>query len=232
MKMMIKLQSNLVTMDDEATVTFNVINESNGIATLLSLEITNSNTEYFNVSKDIQKTNLLAGENTNVTITVSLKKLPISESVSSSIKLKIKANPIENEETLYLYGNPNTPGIQTYTNYYDLNKNVFLSKRGNNIELCIIKKGTVTCMTNDYNTSDSVMIRAIRGENDEGYCSFGAMDHPDCDPWEDEDCELINMSSCSYNGLSCNISSDNYISCYDNTTNARCYINTEGAGCN
>ena len=47
MKMMIKLQSNLVTMDDEATVTFNVINESNGIATLLSLEITNSNTAIF-----------------------------------------------------------------------------------------------------------------------------------------------------------------------------------------
>ena len=64
--------SELATIDDEATVTFNVINESNGIATLLSLEITNSNTEYFNVSKDIQKTNLLAGENTNVTITVSL----------------------------------------------------------------------------------------------------------------------------------------------------------------
>lgn len=103
--------SELATIDDEATVTFNVINESNGIAALLSLEITNSNTEYFNVSKDIQKTNLLAGENNNITITVSLKKLPISESVSSSIKLKIKANPIENEETLYAYGNPDTPGI-------------------------------------------------------------------------------------------------------------------------
>lgn len=63
--------SDLATMDDVATATFNVINESNGIATLLSLEITNSNTEYFNVSKDIQKSNLLAGENTNVTITVS-----------------------------------------------------------------------------------------------------------------------------------------------------------------
>ena len=103
--------SELATMDDEATVTFNVINESNGIAALLPLEITNSNTEYFNVSKDIQKTNLLAGENNNITITVSLKKLPISESVSSSIKLKIKSNPIENEETLYAYGNPDTPGI-------------------------------------------------------------------------------------------------------------------------
>ena len=103
--------SELATIDDEATVTFNVINESNGIAALLSLEITNSNTEYFNVSKDIQKTNLLAGENNNITITVSLKKLPISESVSSSIKLKIKSNPIENEETLYAYGNPDTPGI-------------------------------------------------------------------------------------------------------------------------
>lgn len=103
--------SGLATIDDEATVTFNVINESNGIAALLSLKITNSNTEYFNVSKDIQKTNLLAGENNNITITVSLKKLPISESVSSSIKLKIKANPIENEETLYAYGNPDTPGI-------------------------------------------------------------------------------------------------------------------------
>ena len=153
--------------------------------------------------------------------------------MSSSIKLKIKARPIENEETLYLYGNPNTPGIQTYTNYYDLNKNVFLSKRGNDIELCIIKKGAVTCMTNDYNTSDSVMIRAIRGENDEGYCSIGADTPPDCDPFEDEDCESINMSSCSYNGLSCNMSSDNYISCSDNSTNARCYINSEGeAGCN
>ena len=103
--------SELATMDDEATVTFNVINESNGIAALLPLEITNSNTEYFNVSKDIQKTNLLAGENNNITITVSLKKLPISESVSSSIKLKIKSNPIENEVTLYAYGNPDTPGI-------------------------------------------------------------------------------------------------------------------------
>lgn len=103
--------SELATIDDEATVTFNVINESNGIAALLSLKITNSNTEYFNVSKDIQKTNLLAGENNNITITVSLKKLPISESVSSSIKLKIKSNPIENEETLYAYGNPDTPGI-------------------------------------------------------------------------------------------------------------------------
>ena len=76
------------------------------------------------------------------------------------------------------------------------------------------------------------MIRAIRGENDKGRCSFGA-DTPGCNPFEDEDCELINISSFSYNGLSCNMSSENNINCNDNSTNAKCYINSNGeSGCN
>ena len=44
-----------------------------------------------------------------------------------------------------------------------LHKNVFTSKRNNKTEICINKKGIVTCITNDYNTSDILMIRAIRG---------------------------------------------------------------------
>ena len=223
--------SDLVSMSDSATATYNIVNESNGIAAAVSLEIKNNNTEYFNVTKTIQKTNLLAGENTNVTISVTLNKVPVEDAVSSSISIKIKAEPIENDVTIYAYGDPDTVGIQTYTNYYDINKNVFISKRGNNKEICINKRGIITCMSNNYNDSYK-MVQAIRGSNDEGTCAFGA--ESDCDDsFGDEDCEIINESSCNYNGLNCFMTSQNYVSCSDTSTNARCSINSNGiASCN
>ena len=43
----------------------------------------------------------------------------------------------------------------------------------------------VTCASNDYNNNYKI-IQLIRGENDEGICSFGAGVPSYCDSFEDE----------------------------------------------
>ena len=89
--------NNLVTAKESAIAEYTVINESNGIGTQISLNLVNTNTEYFKVTKTIDDIELQAGETTKVRIVVELLKTPIDHSETAVITGTIVASPIEND---------------------------------------------------------------------------------------------------------------------------------------
>ena len=77
------------------SATYTVQNVSTDISADLSVSKTNSNTEYFTISSKLEKTSLIAGEATTLTVTVELTKVPITESVDSTIGVQLIAMPVE-----------------------------------------------------------------------------------------------------------------------------------------
>ena len=75
--------------------TYTVQNVSTDISADLAVSTTNSNTEYFTISSRLEKTSLVVGEATTLTVTVELTKIPITESVSSAIGVQLVAMPVE-----------------------------------------------------------------------------------------------------------------------------------------
>ena len=86
----------LTKVGDTAVASYTVLNDSNGIGTRVSLNLTNSNIEYFNVTETIADAELQAGESTAVTITVTMVKTPIESAVTTSITGILTASPLEN----------------------------------------------------------------------------------------------------------------------------------------
>lgn len=89
--------SNLTTIGDTVTFTIPVINESDGIKANISAEVTNNNEEYFNVTATPTAETLLNdnGATTNVTVTVSVVKVPKVNDVEGTFKVTLTANPVE-----------------------------------------------------------------------------------------------------------------------------------------
>lgn len=90
--------SGLTSKGETVTAIYTVKNASTDILADLSVETTNSNTEYFSIKSEFEKTSLVAGETTTLTVTVKLIKTPISENVSSEIGIEIIAAPSEQQE--------------------------------------------------------------------------------------------------------------------------------------
>ena len=82
--------------NDTVEVTLKVKNESNGVGARISLNLFNSDTEYFLVTENIADNILQAGDVTNVVVTVKMLKTPIQSDVSASITARLVAEPIEN----------------------------------------------------------------------------------------------------------------------------------------
>ena len=89
--------STLTGLGDSEVATFRVKNESKGIGADISLSVTSSNSEYFKVTEYVQDTQLQAGDETTVTVTVEMIKTPINDAVSTNITAKLIANAIEDE---------------------------------------------------------------------------------------------------------------------------------------
>ena len=85
----------LIQKGDIVIVAYTVQNVSTDISADLSVSTTNSNTEYFTLSSKLDKTSLIAGEATTLTVIVELTKLPITESVNSTIGVQLVAMPVE-----------------------------------------------------------------------------------------------------------------------------------------
>ena len=82
---------------DYAIATYTIINNSNDVGAKLSLELTNSNADYFKVTETITDTELQAGDTTTGTVKVEMIKTPVQESVTTSITAKIKSTAVEND---------------------------------------------------------------------------------------------------------------------------------------
>ena len=81
---------------DYAIATYTIINNSNDVGAKLSLELTNSNADYFKVTETITDTELQAGDTTTGTVKVEMIKTPLTNEVTTSITAKIKASALEN----------------------------------------------------------------------------------------------------------------------------------------
>ena len=82
---------------DEATATYTVLNDSNGVGADISLQLTNSNNEYFKVTTTVVDDTLQAGEETDVRVKVEMLKTPIESAVSTNISATLVATPLEND---------------------------------------------------------------------------------------------------------------------------------------
>ncbi len=106
---------------DSATAEYTVVNDSNSIGANISLELTNTNTEYFRVTETILDKQLQAGDTTKVRITVELLKTPISEVLTSDIIARLEAEPIENASATST-ASDSVVGIRPYT--YTINNSI------------------------------------------------------------------------------------------------------------
>ena len=85
---------------DYAEAKYTVSNDSVGIGTEISLNVTTTNTEYFKVTETIDDNKLQAGEETTATIKVEMLKTPITDSVTASVTAKVIATPLENSSAI------------------------------------------------------------------------------------------------------------------------------------
>lgn len=81
---------------DYAIAKYIIRNDSNDIGAKISLNLSNSNSEYFNVVETIEDDELQAGDETVATVRIELIKTPITNIELTSVTSKIKARPIDN----------------------------------------------------------------------------------------------------------------------------------------
>ena len=88
--------SNMTNVGDKVVLTIPVINESNGIKAGLSTEITNNNSEYFNVTAETATNTLNSnGATTTITVTVEVIKVPENNDVEGTFTVTLTADPTE-----------------------------------------------------------------------------------------------------------------------------------------
>lgn len=87
---------NRITDDNDTVyVKYDVYNNLDQYNADLDIELTNSNPDYFRVTKQIEKKTLNEKEKTTVTFTVELIKAPIHSEETTSVTGKIIAKPIK-----------------------------------------------------------------------------------------------------------------------------------------
>ena len=87
----------LTKVGDYAEAKYTVSNDSNTVGAEISLNVTNSNNEYFKVTETILDNKLQAGETTTATVKVEMTKTPINNDVTTSVTARLKTSPLENE---------------------------------------------------------------------------------------------------------------------------------------
>ena len=87
----------LTKVGDYAEAVYIVRNDSNGVGAEISLNLSNTNNEYFKVTETILDNKLQAGEETTAKVKVEMIKTPITDSVSTSITATLIATPLEND---------------------------------------------------------------------------------------------------------------------------------------
>lgn len=85
----------LTVEENTENVTYIIQNTSKDLSADLSIETTNSNKEYFEVETKLEKTRLIKGEATKVSIKIKLIKKPIIEHVNTTIGIRINAMPVQ-----------------------------------------------------------------------------------------------------------------------------------------
>ena len=87
--------SGLSSKGEVVTARYTIQNTSADLSANLSATLSNSNTEFFNVTYDFESESITSAEATTITVTVELLKTPIEESVSSTVGIQIVAEPVQ-----------------------------------------------------------------------------------------------------------------------------------------
>lgn len=87
----------LVAKGDSVTATYEIQNVSADLSASLAIPtVTNSNTEYFSVTTDMDEAVTLASnEKTTITVTVELIKTPIDADQETTINVSLVASPLQ-----------------------------------------------------------------------------------------------------------------------------------------
>ena len=85
----------LTAKGDSVTATYTIQNTSADLSANLSADISNSNTEFFNVTQTIAKKTIEKGAATTITVTVELIKTPITQNENSTIGVTVVAEPVQ-----------------------------------------------------------------------------------------------------------------------------------------
>ena len=105
----------LSKIGDYAEATYTVLNDSNGVGANISLQLTNSNNEYFKVTETVVDSQLQAGETTTVTVKVEMIKALIDTGVSTNITATLVATPIDNAAAIGEETNSKESSYKVYT---------------------------------------------------------------------------------------------------------------------
>lgn len=97
--------SGVLVKGDTVTVTYKIKNNSKGIGTNISVDITNSNQTFFKTKVTLIDRVLQPGDTTIATVTVECKKTPIEENATSQIIANLHAEPIEESTATGEYNN-------------------------------------------------------------------------------------------------------------------------------
>ena len=129
--------STLTGLGDSEVATFRVKNESKGIGADISLSVTSSNSEYFKVTEYVADTQLQAGDETTVTVTVEMIKTPITDTVSTTITATLTATPLEDAEATggsaasKIAGDPESFSTDSDTKSVTINGNNYMVRIAN-----------------------------------------------------------------------------------------------------
>ncbi|MBR3613572.1 MAG: leucine-rich repeat domain-containing protein [Clostridia bacterium] len=108
----------LTKKGDVVTATYTVQNASEDLSADLAVSTINSNTEYFTLISELDKSSLVAGEATTLTVTVKLTKTPIVDSVSTTIGVQLEAMPVQPGEEGTSEGTNDFSQTPDYRNEY------------------------------------------------------------------------------------------------------------------
>ena len=85
---------------DYAEAEYTIKNDSAGIGAEISLNLSNTNNEYFKVTETILDNKLQAGDETTASVKVEMIKTPVTDSVTTSVTAKLIASPLENANAI------------------------------------------------------------------------------------------------------------------------------------
>ena len=153
---------------DYAEAEYTIKNDSAGIGAEISLNLSNTNNEYFKVTETILDNKLQAGEETTAKVKVEMIKTPITDSVSTSITASLTASPLEDAEATggssasKIAGDPESFSTDSWatiqkavqnnnTSAYNVGDTKSVTINGNNYMVRIANKSTAqNCGNSDY----------------------------------------------------------------------------------
>ena len=158
----------LTKVGDYAEAEYTIKNDSAGIGAEISLNLSNTNNEYFKVTETILDNKLQAGEETTAKVKVEMIKTPITDTVSTTITATLTATPLEDAEATggsaasKIAGDPVSFATDSWatiqkavqnnnTSVYNVGDTKSVTINGNNYMVRIANKSTAqNCGNSDY----------------------------------------------------------------------------------